>query len=65
MGEVDELPKPTDLLIQLKNPRRKDGKDLDNLENNVTLIIYPTSRLNFIEVLPSEEEESIVTFVRE
>ena len=65
MGEVDELPKTTDLLIQLKNPRRKDGKDLANLENNVTLIIYPTNRLSFIEVLPSEEEESIVTFVRE
>lgn len=65
MGEVDDLPKPSDQLIQLKNPRRKDGKDLQHIENNVTLIIFPTNRLSFIEVLPSEEEESIITFVRE
>jgi hypothetical protein len=65
MGEVDALPNPNDLMIPLKNPRRKDGKDLPNIEANVTLIFYPTSRLMYIEVIPTGEEEDIITFVRE
>ncbi len=65
MGEVDALPAATDLMIPLKNPRRKDGKDLSNIESNVTLIFYPTNRLTFIEVIPTGEEEEIITFVRE
>ncbi len=65
MGEVDALPTPTDTLIILKSPRMKDGKDLRNLEANVTMAIWPISRVSFIEVLPSGEEEEIITFVRE
>jgi len=26
VGEMDELPKPIDYLITVKNPRKKDGK---------------------------------------
>ena len=65
LGEVDALPTPTDTLIILKSPRMKDGKDLRNLEANVTMAIWPISRVSFIEVLPSGEEEEIITFVRE
>ncbi len=65
LGEVDSLPTPTDTLIILKSPRMKDGKDLRNLEANVTMAIWPISRVSFIEVLPSGEEEEIITFVRE
>jgi hypothetical protein len=65
LGEIDALPGGSDLLIPLKNPRRKDGKDLPHLEMNVTLVYYPTSRITFIEVLPMGEEEEIITFVRE
>ncbi len=65
LGEVDALPTPTDTLIILKSPRMKDGKDLRNLEANVTMAIWPISRVTFIEVLPSGEEEEIITFVRE
>jgi hypothetical protein len=65
LGEIDALPTPTDTLIILKSPRMKDGKDLRNLEANVTTAIWPISRISFIEVLPSGEEEEIITFVRE
>lgn len=63
--EVDDLPSPTDQLIVLKNPRRKDGKDLPYIEANVTTLIWPLGRVTFIEVMPSGEEEEIITFVRE
>ncbi len=65
LGEIDSLPTPTDTLIILKSPRMKDGKDLRNLEANVTTAIWPISRVSFIEILPSGEEEEIITFVRE
>ena len=65
MGEVDAVPAASDLMIPLKNPRRKDGKDLPNIEPNVTLIYYTTARVTFIEVIPTGEEEDIITFVRE
>lgn len=65
LGEIDELPSPSDSLIVLKNPRRKDGKDLTYLESNVTTTIWPMGRINFIEILPTGEEEEIITFVRE
>jgi hypothetical protein len=65
MGEVDNLPNPTDQFLILKNPRRKDGKDLAFIEANVTTLIWPFLRITFIEVMPTGEEEEIITFVRE
>lgn len=65
VGEVDALPSPADNLVILKNPRKRDGKDLHYLEPNVTMVIWPMSRITFIEILPTSEEEEIITFVRE
>jgi hypothetical protein len=65
LGEIDALPGTQDNLIILKNPRMRDGKDLRNLEMNVTVAIWPLSRISMIEVMPSGEEEAIITFVRE
>jgi len=65
VGEVDELPKPTDVIITLSNPRQKGGKDLHYLEHNVVKVIWPLSRIALIEILESEEEEHIIGFVRE
>jgi hypothetical protein len=64
-GEVEELPKPSDTIITVLNPRMKDGKDLHYLENNVVKVIWPLAKIGLIEVLGSEEEEKIVGFVRE
>ena len=65
VGEVEELPAPGDNLIIIQNPRRRDGKDLHYLEASVTTVMWPMHRLNFIEVLPGEEEEQVIGFVRE
>lgn len=64
-GEVDELPKPTDTIIVVSNPRQKDGKDLHYIDNNVVKVIWPLARVSFIEVLENAEEEKIIGFVRE
>jgi hypothetical protein len=63
--ELDDLPNPTDQLLTLQNPRRVDGKDLNYIMEKVTTVIWPVSNITFIEILPSEEEEEIIGFVRE
>lgn len=65
VGEVEELPKPNDYLVIISNPHRMDGKDLFYLSENVVTVMWPTHRINFIEVMPSKEEEEIIGFVRE
>ena len=65
VGEMDDLPTPADNVIIVRNPRKRDGKDVHYIDASVTTVIWPISRVNFIEVLPGEEEEEIISFVRE
>jgi hypothetical protein len=66
LGEVDELPSPTDNTIAVHNPRRIDGKEIDYIQADVSTVIWPIEKINFIEVMPGEdEEEDIIGFVRE
>jgi len=65
LGELEELPKPTDNLITVSNPRLRDGKDIHYLEHNVVKVIWPVDKITLIEVLESEEEEHLIGFVRE
>jgi hypothetical protein len=65
VGEVEELPSPTDTNITVSNPRRRDGKDLPYLESNVVTVVWPIHRINFMEIMPTAEEERLIGFVRE
>ena len=62
--EVEELPGPSDVWLRGANPRRKDNKDL-RLEDGVTAILYPAWRIHFIEIMPGQDEEQIITTVRD
>jgi hypothetical protein len=64
-GEVEELPKPTDNIIVVLNPRTKDGKDLHYLDNSAVKVIWPLVKISFIEVLGDSQDEKIIGFVRE
>jgi hypothetical protein len=65
VGEIEEMPQPTDRLLVLKNPRRRDGKDLHYIDASVQTVIWPISRINFIEIFPAGEDEEIISQVRE
>lgn len=65
LGEIEELPKLNDTIIIVSNPRLRDGKDIHYLEQNVVKVIWPMTQITLIEVLESEEEESLIGFVRE
>lgn len=66
LGEIDEMPEPTDNIITVHNPRHIDGKDLDYIQDQVDTVVWPIEKINFIEILPGDdEEEDIIGFVRE
>jgi hypothetical protein len=63
--EVEELPSPADQLIIGINPQRRDGKDVPYILREVNQVIFPISRINLIQILPSEAEAEVPYFVRE
>ena len=65
VGEIEEMPGAADMLIIVKNPRKRDGKDLHYLDASVQTVIWPLSRVNFIEIYPAGEDEEIISHVRD
>ena len=65
-AEIDELPSPSDNILLVRNPRKRDGKDLPYLaEDDLTFVVWPWDKINFLEIMSSEAEEEIIGFVRE
>lgn len=66
VAEIDELPDPQDNFIVLRNPRKRDGKQLTYINDGATAFIYPWNRISFIEIMDgSGAQEQIVGFFRE
>ena len=63
--DVDELPKAEDTCVIGTNPQRRDGKEVAYIMREVNQVVFPMWRINFIQVLPSEQAEEVPTFVRE
>ncbi len=55
--DAEELPKPTDQVVVGKNPRERTDREIDWVDDGVTTVIIPWWRINFVEVLPSPEDE--------
>lgn len=54
--DVEELPRPSDYVLIGKNPREKTEREVEWLADGVVTVAFPWWRINFIEVLPSEED---------
>jgi hypothetical protein len=65
VGEVDDLPNPNDQVIIVNNVRRRDGRDVSYILPETNTVVYPWTRVHCVEILPSGEEEEIVSFIRE
>ena len=65
LAEIDEMPELSDVLIKLSNPRQRDGKDLMFLERNVVNVYWPWTEISFLEILPGDTAEEVVSFIRE
>jgi len=63
--ELEEMPDPSSLFLTIHNPRRRDGKDIHYLDEDVTSMLIPWHRVNFVQLLPSADAEEVIGFVRE
>ncbi len=54
--DVEELPKATDQVLIGRNPRDGADRELQWVAENVRLVILPWWRINYVELLPSEED---------
>jgi hypothetical protein len=69
LGDLDELPGVQDNCLVVRNPRKRDGKPLNMLAEGVNSVIYPWTRITYVEVLDemvsTSTSDSIVGFFRE
>jgi hypothetical protein len=63
--DLEELPSPSDNMIVGRHPRRRDNKEVPYILSEVTTVLIPLSRISFVEVMPSGEEEDIFKPFRE
>ena len=55
--DVEELPKTTDTCIIGRNPRERSDKEFTWVDEGVTMVIFPWWRVNYVQILPSGEDE--------
>lgn len=55
--DVDEMPTPQDVVVVGKNPRERSDKEMSIFDEGVITVIFPMHRINFIQVLPSPDDE--------
>ncbi len=65
LGEIEDLPEPTAQFLKVSSPRLRDGRDVPYFLAETNIAIFPWHRIHSVEIMPGEEEEEIVTFVRE
>jgi hypothetical protein len=65
VGEIESIPEPTDQVLVVSNLRYRDGRDVSYILPETNTVVYPWTRIHCVEILPGEEEEEIVSFIRE
>lgn len=55
-GDID----PGSAFLQVTNVRQRDGKDVPSIDPQAKWVLYPWSRLTFVEILPGDDEGSDV-----
>ena len=58
--ETERMPEPGDTNILCMHPRRRDNKEVPYILPDVTTVIFPMWRINFIEIMPSGEDEELI-----
>jgi hypothetical protein len=65
VGEIERLPEPTDQVVVVHNVRYRDGREVSYVLPETDMVVFPWRRIHCMEILPSEAEEEVVTFIRE
>ena len=61
LADAETLPSPSDQAVVCLHPRRRDGREVHYVLPEVQTIIIPWHRISFIEVMPSGQEEEIIS----
>lgn len=65
VAELEREPQPNDNYLQVVNLRKRDGKDVHYLSPGVQSVIFPWSRITFLELMVDEEERGkVIDFFR-
>jgi hypothetical protein len=65
IAEMEQEPQPTDTYIHVSNLRKRDGKDVHYLSPGVQSVMFPWSRITFLEIMVDEEERGkVIDFFR-
>lgn len=54
--DVEEMPDPNANAILGKNPRDRGDREVTWIDDGVTTIMLPWWRINYIQILPSDDE---------
>lgn len=65
VGEVEDIPEPTDQVLIVNNVRYRDGRDVTYVLPETKTVVYPWVRIHCLEILPSEADEEVISFIRE
>jgi len=65
IGEVDNIPDPTDQVLIVNNLRYRDGRDITYILPETKTVVYPWTRIHCVEILPSDADEEVISFIRE
>lgn len=66
VADMEDLPTPTATNVVFTNPRKRDGKPAQWVTPGATAFYFSMARINFIEVMTSEEERrNVVEFFRD
>ena len=64
LADIERDPQPTDNFLVVANVRRRDGKDVNYLAPGCETVLFPWSRVTFVEFLASEERDDVIDFFR-
>jgi hypothetical protein len=55
--DVEQLPQLSDIVIMGSNPRDRQDRELNWVDDGVSTIIIPWWRINYIQVLPDRDAQ--------
>jgi hypothetical protein len=65
VGEIEEFPEASDQVLIVSNVRYRDGRQISYVLPETDTVIYPWVRIHCVEIMPGEEKEDVVSFIRE
>ncbi len=64
-GMLLEMPSVRDTLVRVQSPLQDNNIEVEYLHTGVSVIFVPVNDIKCIEILPEDDGDDLVSFVRE